>query len=229
MNLISTALPAQIKSTIIITLVLSVIFIIVGLKIKKVKPEDKTPLWLVPFIIIVDLINNMTKENLGKLWKHYAPYFLTLAIYLTIANISGMFGLSSPTSYLLVNAALAFLSFLVIQLTGIISNGGKAYIKGFFEPIFILLPINLISEITLPVSLALRLMGNIMSGGVLSKMILGLGGWYVVPILPVYNLIFDIFFGVIQMVVFLLLTIMFAGMKLNDDYKLDEIKIENNN
>ena len=224
-----SALPAQIYSTVIITLVLCLIFIVVGTRIKKIKPEDKTPLWLIPFIVIVDLINNMSKENLGKLWKHYAPYFLTLGIYLFVANISGIFGLPSPTSYLLVNAALAFLSFLVIQLTGIISNGGKAYIKSFFEPIFVLLPINLISEITLPVSLALRLMGNIMSGGVLSKMIIGLGGWYVVPILPIYNLIFDIFFGVIQMVVFLLLTIMFAGMKLNDDYKLDELKLENKN
>ena len=70
MNLILQALPNQIYSTIIITVVLSVIFIIVGCRIKKIKPEDKTPLWLVPFIILVDLINGMTKDNLGKLWKH---------------------------------------------------------------------------------------------------------------------------------------------------------------
>ena len=198
--------------------------IIVGCRIKKVKPEDKTPLWLMPFIILVDIINNMSKENLGKMWKHYSPYFLTLAIFLFIANISGIFGLTSPTSYLLVNAALAFLSFLVIQLTGIISNGGKSYLKSFFEPIFVLLPINLIGEITLPVSLALRLMGNIMSGAVLSKMIFGLAGWYAIPFLPVYNAIFDIFFGLIQTVVFLLLTIMFAGNKLNEDFKLENIE-----
>lgn len=227
MNLIIQALPNQVYSTIIITVVLCVIFIIVGCKIKKIKPEDKTPLWLVPFIILVDIINNMSKENLGKMWRHYAPYFLTLAIFLFIANISGIFGLSSPTSYLLVNAALAFLSFLVIQLTGIISNGFKAYCKGFIEPIFVLLPINLIGEITLPVSLALRLMGNIMSGAVLSKMIFGLAGWFAIPFLPVFNAIFDIFFGLIQTVVFLLLTIMFAGNKLNDDFKLENIQ-ENN-
>lgn len=230
MNLILQALPNQIYSTIIITFVLCVIFIIVGCRIKKVKPEDKTPLWLVPFIILVDLINNMTKENLGRFWRHYSPYFLTLAIFLFVANISGIFGLSSPTSYLLINAALAFLSFLIIQLTGIISNGGKAYIKGFFEPIFVLLPINLIGEITLPVSLALRLMGNIMSGAVLSKFIFGLAGWYAIPFLPVFNAIFDIFFGLIQTVVFLLLTIMFAGNKLNDNDKLENINLlENNN
>jgi F-type H+-transporting ATPase subunit a len=229
--LLTNSIPPQVYSSILIIVVLSIIFIIIGCRIKKLKPEDKTPVWLVPFIMIVDLINNMTKENLGKFWKHYAPYYLTLTIYLFVANISGIFGLSNPTSYILVNAALALISFFIIQLTAIISNGGWNYFKGFFEPIFFLFPINLISEITLPISLALRLMGNIMSGAVLSKMLFGVakmvsGGtwaWIAIPILPFYNAVFDIFFGVIQTVVFLLLSIMFAGMKLNDKDKLENL------
>lgn len=222
MAIIYTGLPDQVISSIIITIVLSIIFIIVGSKIKKVKPEDKTPVWLIPFIILVDLINKMTKENVGKFWKAYAPYFLTLAIFLCVSNISGIFGLSSPTSYLLVNAALAIITFFIIQVTGIVSNGIKNYSKSFFEPVFLLFPINLIGEITLPVSLALRLMGNIMSGAVLSKIIFGLLGWFAIPFLPVYNAIFDIFFGVVQTAVFLLLTIIFTGNKVKDEDKIIE-------
>lgn len=222
MAIIYTGLPDQVISSIIITIVLSVIFIIVGSKIKKVKPEDKTPVWLIPFIILVDLINKMTKENVGKFWKAYAPYFLTLAIFLCVSNISGIFGLSSPTSYLLVNAALAIITFFIIQVTGIVSNGIKNYSKSFFEPVFLLFPINLIGEITLPVSLALRLMGNIMSGAVLSKIIFGLLGWFAIPFLPIYNAIFDIFFGVVQTAVFLLLTIIFTGNKVKDEDKIIE-------
>lgn len=222
MAIIYTGLPDQVISSIIITIVLSLIFIIVGSKIKKVKPEDKTPVWLIPFIILVDLINKMTKENVGKFWKAYAPYFLTLAIFLCVSNISGIFGLSSPTSYLLVNAALAIITFFIIQVTGIVSNGIKNYSKSFFEPVFLLFPINLIGEITLPVSLALRLMGNIMSGAVLSKIIFGLLGWFAIPFLPVYNAIFDIFFGVVQTAVFLLLTIIFTGNKVKDEDKIIE-------
>ena len=217
-----TGWPDQVISSIIITIVLSIIFIIVGSKIKKVKPEDKTPVWLIPFIILVDLINKMTKENVGKFWKAYAPYFLTLAIFLCVSNISGIFGLSSPTSYLLVNAALAIITFFIIQVTGIVSNGIKNYSKSFFEPVFLLFPINLIGEITLPVSLALRLMGNIMSGAVLSKIIFGLLGWFAIPFLPIYNAIFDIFFGVVQTAVFLLLTIIFTGNKVKDEDKIIE-------
>lgn len=222
MAIIYTGLPDQVISSIIITIVLSIIFIIVGFKIKKVKPEDKTPVWLIPFIILVDLINKMTKENVGKFWKAYAPYFLTLAIFLCVSNISGIFGLSSPTSYLLVNAALAIITFFIIQVTGIVSNGIKNYSKSFFEPVFLLFPINIIGEITLPVSLALRLMGNIMSGAVLSKIIFGLLGWFAIPFLPVYNAIFDIFFGVVQTAVFLLLTIIFTGNKVKDEDKIIE-------
>ena len=222
MAIIYTGLPDQVVSSIIITLVLSIIFIIVGFKIKKVKPEDKTPVWLIPFIILVDLINKMTKDNVGKFWKAYAPYFLTLAIFLCVSNISGIFGLSSPTSYLLVNAALAIITFFIIQVTGIVSNGIKNYSKSFFEPVFLLFPINIIGEITLPVSLALRLMGNIMSGAVLSKIIFGLAGWFAIPFLPIYNAIFDIFFGVVQTAVFLLLTIIFTGNKVKDEDKIIE-------
>ena len=222
MAIIYTGLPDQVISSIIITIVLSIIFIIVGSKIKKVKPEDKTPVWLIPFIILVDLINKMTKDNVGKFWKAYAPYFLTLAIFLCVSNISGIFGLSSPTSYLLVNAALAIITFFIIQVTGIVSNGIKNYSKSFFEPVFLLFPINIIGEITLPVSLALRLMGNIMSGAVLSKIIFGLLGWFAIPFLPIYNAIFDIFFGVVQTAVFLLLTIIFTGNKVKDEDKIIE-------
>lgn len=224
MNLIFLTLPDQIVSTIIITVILCVIFIIVGSKIKKVDPKGKTPVWMIPFIILVDLINNVTKENIGKRWKSYAPYFLTLAIFLFVANTSGIFGLQSPTSYLIVNAALAVITFFIIQITGVVSNGAKNYAKSFFEPIFLLFPINLIGEVTLPVSLALRLLGNIMSGAILSKIIFGLLGWLAIPFLPFYNTIFDIFFGLVQTAVFLLLTIIFTGNKVSDEEKIIENK-----
>lgn len=219
MNLVNINIPNQIYSSIIITVVLSIVFILVGLRVKKVDPKGKTPVWMVPFIIIVDLINKMTKENIGRRWKAYAPYFLTLAIFLCVSNISGIFGLESPTSYLIVNAVLAVITFFIIQITGIVSNGVGSYVKGFFEPVPLLFPINLIGEITLPVSLALRLMGNIMSGAVLSKIIFGLASYFAIPFLPFFNAIFDIFFGVIQTAVFLLLTIIFTGNKVSDDDK----------
>ncbi len=226
MNIINAGLPAQLTSSIIIVLVLSLVAILVGNKVTKLDPLGKTPMWLVPFIEIVSLVNNFTKQNLGKRYKFYAPYVLTLGIYLFISNMSGVFLLTPPTSYLVINFALAIISFLMIQITGIVSMGIKEYLKSFLGPVWylspLLLPINIIGELALPVSLSLRLVGNIMSSAVLSKLLLGQFGWLAAPVVPVFNVIFDVAFGSIQAVVFVLLTVIFTSMKVSDEDKIVE-------
>lgn len=212
--------PGQVKSTIGITLILCIVFILLYFKIKKVDPMGKTPLWLVPFIMIVEMINNFVRTNIGTRWKSYAPYFTTLVIYLFFANTSSIFGLTPPTNYVVNNAALASITFFIIQGTGIVSNGILGYLKGFIQPIPVLLPINIISEVSLPLSLTLRLFGNVLSSTVLSTMITGMLGWVSVLVMPLFNLIFDIGFGIIQTAVFVILSIVFTSMKINDEEKI---------
>ncbi len=212
-------------SMFIIVIVLCIISVIVGKKVDKLDPVGKTPLWLVPFLAIVDLINNFTKENLGKRYKTYAPYILTLGLFLFFSNIAAVFCLVSPTSYLVVNFALAMISFIIIQITGAVSLGIKEYLGGFvgeikpFAPLMI--PINIVGELSLPISLSLRLLGNILSGAILTKLIVGLLGWISIPILPFFNVIFDITFGTIQVIVFILLTVIFASMKTSEKDRLE--------
>ena len=211
---------SQIKATIIIVIALIIIFIALNPVFKKLNPASKTPLWAVPFVWIVDLINGFVKSNIGKRWKSYAPWFLSLTIILFFSNIAGVFTLSSPTSYILVTFSLAMLSFMVIQITGIISMGLKGYIKSFFDPFFVMLPINIVSEISLPISLAVRLFGNIISGTAIAILIKELLGYYAIAVMPVINAIFDIAFGVIQVAVFVILSIIFTSMKVVDEEKI---------
>jgi len=212
---------SQIYSSLLIMFIISIIVIIVGLKVRKLDPSQKTPTWLVPFIMIVDLINKLCKENFGKRWKGYAPYILALSIYLLFANLAGVVGLSTPTSYLIINASLGLISFIVIQFTGIRSMGIKKYAKSFLDPVFFMLPINLMSELTLPISLTLRLTGNVMAGSIIGSIIKGLvsvSGWLAIVSVPatiIINLIFDIFSGAIQVLVFVLLTTIFTNMKVD--------------
>ena len=140
-------------STIIITAVLCLVFILLSFKIKKVDPMKKTPLWLIPFLWLVDLINSFVKENIGVRWKSYAPWFLSLVIFIFFANTSAIYLLDNPTGYLLVTFTLAMCSFFVIQATGIASNGVLGYLKGYLDPTPVMLPMNIISEISLPISL----------------------------------------------------------------------------
>jgi F-type H+-transporting ATPase subunit a len=189
-------------------------------KYKKLNPAEKTPLWAVPFVWLVDLINGFVRSNIGKRWKSYAPWFLSLTIILFFSNIAGVFTLNSPTSYILVTFSLAMCSFMVIQITGIISMGLKGYIKSFFDPFFVMLPINIVSEISLPISLAVRLFGNIISGTAISILIKELLGYGAIPVMPFINAIFDIAFGVIQVAVFVILSIIFTSMKVVDEEKI---------
>ncbi len=224
MDYLRNDLSGQVKSLIGITIVLSIICIIIGHFIKKVDPTKKTPLWLVPLIFIVDLINSFAKSNIGKRWKSYAPYFLALAIYLFVANTCGIFAMDNPTSYIVLNFGLALITFFLVQITGIVSLGIGGYLGGFVGPVkpmaFIMIPINIVSELTLPISLSLRLLGNIVSGAVLGIMIKGLLVWWAIPILPVFNAIFDIAFGLIQCFVFVILTIINISQKVDDKEKL---------
>ncbi len=225
MFLINSELPVQVVSSLTIVLALSLMCILVGNKVKKLNPADSTPLWVVPFTALVDLINNFTKENLGKRYKSYAPYILTLGMFLFFSNISSIFLMVPATSYLVINFALAIISFFMIQITGIVSLGLKGYLKGFLGPVWylspLLTPINIIGELALPISLSLRLVGNIISGAVLSKLLYGVLGWWMIPVAPVFNLIFDIAFGTIQALVFVLLTVVFTSMKISDEEKFE--------
>lgn len=215
---------SQMKSMLIITLVLAIIIIILGLLIRRVDPKKKTPLWLVPIVWIVSIINNFTKTNIGKRWKTYAPYFLTVAIYLFVLNISAIFCQTTPTTYIVINFAFGVTTFFIIQITGIVSLGFGGYLKSFVGPVwwlaFLFIPINIISEIALPLSLTLRLTGNLLSGSVISKLIIGSAKWFAIPFMPFINGYFDLMSGVIQTFVFIMLTIIFTSMKIDDSEKI---------
>ena len=215
-------MPAPIISTLIIVSVLIVFFIILFFAIRRIDPLKKTPLWLVPFLWLVDMMNGFIKANIGRKWKIYSPWFITLVIFIFFANISSVYLLENPTGYLAVTAALGVCSFFVIQITGITALGIKGYLKGFLDPFFIMLPMNIISEFSLPVSLSLRLLGNVMSGVCISILIKYSLGWFAVIPMPFINLLFDIAFSIIQVAVFVILSVVFTSMKVKDEEKIYE-------
>ena len=211
---------SAVQSTLIIVGVLSVIFIVLYFFIRRIDPMNKTPLWLVPFLMLVDLINSFIKENIGIKWKIYSPWFLTLVILIYLSNASAVFLLDNPTGYILVAAAFAICSFCVIQISGIASLGMKGYLKGFLDPTPVMMPMNVLSEFTLPLSLCLRLFGNVMSGSVISILLKKSFGWFSLPVMPFINLIFDLAFSAIQVAVFVILSIVFTSQKIKDEEKI---------
>ncbi len=208
-------LPAYFYTSLGIMTFIAVISIIVGNKVKKMDVRETPNRFMTMFISAVGSYNTMIKGYIGKHWKFVAPVTLTLAIYVLLSNISGVFALDSPTKYTSITFSLSITAFLIVQITGFISQSWR-HLLGLFKPFFPMFPLNLMSEFTPIISMALRLFGNIASGSVFLVLVYRFGGWASPFIAPAFHLIFDIGFGVIQAVVLVLLTVIFASNKVNE-------------
>ncbi|MFZ7133025.1 MAG: F0F1 ATP synthase subunit A [Eubacteriales bacterium] len=168
--------------------------------------------------LIVSSINGLTESTMGKHNMAFAPYMLTLFMYLGIANLVGLVGLRPPTSDLTMTLALALLTFFMTQFFGIKSKGIGGYLKGFIEPMPLLLPINIIGELANPISLSFRLFGNMLGGVIIMSLVYSaLTGlmYFAVGIPIVLHLYFDIFSGLLQSFIFVMLSMVFISMAMD--------------
>lgn len=151
-------------------------------------------------------LNNFFVKLLGEQGKRYVPYLMTVALYIGCSNLIGIFGLKPPTKDLDVTAALALMSIVLIEYSGIHARGGKGFLKSLAAPTPIMLPMNLLEIAIRPTSLCMRLFGNVLGAFVIMELIK-----MVVPIFvpAIFSIYFDLFDGLIQTYVFVFLTSLF--------------------
>ena len=156
--------------------------------------------------LVVTTIDNFFTGLLGEQGRRYVPYLMTVALYIACANLIGVFGIKPPTKDLNVTAALALMSIVLIEYAGVHQKGGKGFLKSFMEPIPIMLPMNILEVFIRPLSLCMRLFGNILGAFVIMELVK-----IVAPLLvPIpLSLYFDLFDGFIQAYVFVFLTSLF--------------------
>ena len=160
--------------------------------------------------MIMDAINNLVRDNMGEEYMGFVPYVATIAVFLTIANLTGLIGVTPATVDYSVALALALITFVVVQWFAISKVGLGHYFKGYVEPYAFILPINLIERVMLPVSLSFRLFGNMTAGVVILdlayKSLASLNGFAQLVVPVPLHFYFDLFDGLIQMVIFVMLT-----------------------
>ncbi|MDR3248508.1 MAG: F0F1 ATP synthase subunit A [Treponema sp.] len=172
---------------------------------------------------VIEFLNNFSREHFGRRAAVYGPYIGTVFLFLLLANILPVFspmGISifgveppftvkPPTRDINRTAALALLSILLVLFGGLRARGFKGWVKNLFQPVPMMLPFNLLEYIIRPVSLCLRLFGNILGGYII--MLLVEQALPVPVIVPAaLSLYFDFFDGLIQAVVFTFLTTLFV-------------------
>ena len=189
----------------ILIVIITIIAIISTRNLKKV-PDKKQSV----VEIVVETFNSLVRENMGEGYSAFVPYIGTLAIFLLSMNLLGLVGLKPPTLDFSVVAGLALISFVVVQVNAVKKIGVGHYFGGYFKPFAALLPLNLVERFMLPISLTLRLFGNMTAAYVVMEMIYGALGHFgmvaQIGIPAVCSAYFDVFDGTIQMVIFMMLT-----------------------
>lgn len=198
----------------------------------KKKPEKKRQVVAEMF---VNFVNGMVRKNMGENMMGYAPYIATLLVSAILGSLISMIGLRSMTADINVTATWAIMTFILITYHKIKSKGFGGYIKSFGEPVAFIFPLNIISEVALPASMAFRLFGNVAGGMIITGLLyasLGAlssalhltftaGSWafnvFQVGIPAVLSIYFDLFSGCIQAYIFSMLTMVNVGAAAETD------------
>ncbi|OQY06419.1 MAG: ATP synthase F0 subunit A [Desulfobacteraceae bacterium 4572_123] len=163
--------------------------------------------------LFVAQLYDLTEDALNReMAKIYAPLIFALFLFLVLSNWIGMVPhLEEPTKDLNTPLSLGLMGFAIAHYAGIKSKGFKAYAKEYFEPMFFMMPLNLIGELAKIVSISFRLFGNIMGGSIIILVVSHLTWSILVP--PFLNAFFGLFVGAIQAFVFTMLTVVYISVQ----------------
>ena len=119
---------------------------------------------------IVTKLTDLVEGMVGEKGRAFIPYLITVLLYVGLANIIGIFGFKSPTKDLNVTAALALMSIILVEAAGIYYLGMRKWLHKFTEPIAVVTPINILEVFTRPLSLCMRLFGNMLGAFVIMEL-----------------------------------------------------------
>ncbi len=197
---------------ILMTWIVITVLIVLGLFTSKKKSILPGPIQALGELI-VSLLYSLAEDALGEdLAKIYAPLICALFMFLLLSNWLGIIPhLEEPTKDLNTTLGLGTMGFVIAHYAGIKSKGFKAYIKEYFQPIFFMMPLNLIGELAKIVSISFRLFGNIMGGSIIILVVSYLTYSVVLP--PFLYAFFGLFVGTIQAFVFTMLTVVYISVQ----------------
>ena len=205
---------------ILIVMAIMVIFAIVANR--KLKKAKEVPDGFQNIIeLIVEMLDKMVEGTMGKWAPRFVNYISTIFIFILMSNISGLFGLRPPTADYGTTLALALITFFMIRFNKAKHQSAKDIWTGMCSPLPpwlpIWAPINIISEIAIPISLSLRLFANVLSGTVIMALVYGLLRFIAIAWPSVLHVYFDLFSGAIQTYVFCMLTMTYVTQACETD------------
>ena len=215
--------PVQLTNTVITTwVVMAIIAILAWLATRRLQIRPDRPQTMVEAIVstIEESIRDIAPQHVDQI----LPFIGSLWIFIVLANLIGLIpGMHSPTRDLSATAAIAFLVFISVHWYGIRIQGLKNYLLHYLKPSPLLLPFNLISEVTRTIALAVRLFGNMMSLEMVALLVLLVAGFLV----PVPILMLHIVEALVQAYIFGMLALIYVAGSLQSQQLSQQKQGEN--
>lgn len=192
-------------------LVMGVIIFLVWLGVRKLSwiPGG----WQNVMELLVEFIENSVRDSLGNHGIKYTYFFGSLFLFILISNMLGLVpGLASPTRDVNVTLTLAVLVVIWMQYIGIRESGFLKYLKHFISPSPAFLPLHIMELFTRPLTLALRLFGNIFAGEILIEKLTETFHLFV----PSVWLLMSVMIGIIQAYIFTVLSLAYTGLSIEE-------------
>jgi F-type H+-transporting ATPase subunit a len=168
--------------------------------------------------LAVETMHSFTKNTVGNLSDELPAYMFSVAVLLVGCAASELFGQRPPTSDLVMTFSLGLVTFFLINILSIKKKGIKGRLKGLATPSPIIFPMKILSDISVPVSLACRLFGNMLGGMIVMDLLKSSLGGYSVGLTALAGLYFNIFHPLIQTYIFIILSLTFINEATEDEH-----------
>lgn len=197
------------EATVVSWIIMAVLTVVAILLTRNLKVEGKISKRQLILEVCMDKLIGFFDKTLSGKGKKYMPWLMSTAIFIGAANMVGIFGFKPPTKSMQSTAAMAITSIILVEFAGIKERGLKHHLKSFAQPVAIVAPINLLELIIKPLSLCMRLFGNVLGAFIIMELIKSIVFLKIgVPV--AFSLYFDLFDGFLQAYIFVFLTAMYV-------------------
>ena len=208
----------EIGNTVFITWIIMAVLIVLALVFTRNLSVRRPGKLQIIAELLVDTVRNICRDSIGGHYKKYVPYIGTLLLYLGLSNIISVFNfipglhIFPPTKDINVTASLALISIIVVIYSGFRYRGFTGWAKGLADPMPLMIPFKLMEYGTKPLSLCLRLFGNVVASFIIMELLLAF-----LPIVGApFSAYFDLFDGILQAYIFIYLTSLYIGEAVED-------------
>lgn len=160
--------------------------------------------------VCMDKMMNFFNGVLGEKGAKYAPWLMSTAIFIGACNMIGFLGFKPPTKSMQDTAAMALTSIILVEIAGIREKGLGGHLKSFAKPVAIVTPINILEIIIKPLSLCMRLFGNVIGAFIIMELLKSII-FFKIGVSLAFSLYFDLFDGFLQAYIFVFLTAMYIN------------------